>query len=83
MPVLHFHGVAALGQRDQLVTEANAENRLYAQQFFNLLYLERVVFRVAGTVGEHYAGGVEIENLFGGSAGGEHAQIEVIAAKRV
>ena len=64
-----FVGLAAIGQAEDLVAQADAEDRFFTQQFSDVFYHAFDAGRIAGAIGEKDAVWIHGQN-FGGAGGG-------------
>ena len=72
MTEFQFVRLAANGQAQQLVAQANAEHRLAADQLANVGHLGDQRFGIAGAVRQENAVGRQAEHVFGGSERRNH-----------
>ena len=75
MPELHLVRLCAKREREQLMPEADAEDRLLPCELAHLLHNLRHIRRIAGTVREEYSIGIQRKHLLGARMRGHNRHL--------
>ncbi len=79
---LHLEGLGAVGQRNQLMSHADTEDRQLAPELFHQLDHRSHVLRVAGAVRQHEAVGMEGHDLLHGGVVGHDRHVAAHAVQQ-